>query len=270
MLAPESGRFVDGNPNGGTIVAAAFMNAVLGEFSAILKLGDVDLQTSGNLPTDHQQVADLLAIGWARVQESGSYPENASDNAVLIDPAALIAGEWPFRIWRNGAWEVPEAPLNAGNDSTSDDDGDSAAAESDFDDAQHGQRGGGDLHSLATSTQAGFLSPEGYEALVQLSALYPRRFDGDWFSVQSRQTYIVEHGLEALPHSVEIWFREKSGVRRLTHSLFSPQQRFCGASVANSTTESITIVTGDRAWAGYTVDGFQEFSSGEYLIQAHG
>ena len=267
MLAPEDGVFVDGNPFGGTIVAAAFMNAVLGEFQAILALQDVEVNESGGLPEDHQQVAELLAAYWLRVQTQETYPTAAASKSIIIDPDALLAGTWPFRIWIDGAWETPETPLGtAPNDQEPDDDSD--AAESTFTDAEHGQRGGGDLHALATMTRAGFLSPVGYQTLTNLAETRPKPLSTDWFAVSAQETYPIAHALETLPGFVQVWFRESIAVPpRLTHSFFSPQQRFCGYSVSEANSETLTLITGDRVWAGYTLNGFQEFSTGEYSIQ---
>ncbi|NER83211.1 MAG: hypothetical protein F6K42_27400, partial [Leptolyngbya sp. SIO1D8] len=116
MLAPENGFFVDGNPTGGTIVSAAFMNAVLGEFQALLALQGVALNEAGGLPQDHRQVADLLAVFWLRVQTAADYPSSAPAKTVILDPDELLAGNWPFRIWNNGAWETPETPLGSSDD----------------------------------------------------------------------------------------------------------------------------------------------------------
>lgn len=269
MLAPEVGRFIDGNPNGGTVVTAAFMNALLGELQGILALEDVELQTSGTLPADHKQLAAVLASAWVRIREGGVYPETADDNSILIDAAALVAGEWPFRIWRNGAWETPDEPwLTA--DSGGSDSGTPEPVEgiTEFDDTVHGQRGGGELHALATETKPGFLSPAGYSLLLTLSEDYPKRLVGNWMSVQASNTYLINHGLKGLPEVVQVWFRaSENGPRQRVDNFFSPQQRFCGCSIADSTNETITLITGDRVWAGYTTDGFQEFSSGEYSVQ---
>lgn len=270
MLAPDQGFFVDGNPNGGTIVAAAFMNAVLGEIQAILALEQISLLTSGTQPEDHSQVASALSASWVRIRETGLYPQNAAPNSVLIDPALLLQGEWPFRIRVDEAWETPPTPLG-GNGSGSGNnlaEGEDSEAITVFNDVVHGQRGGGGLHSLATAESAGFLSPAGYRLLVSLSEDYPQRLIGSWQPVEAENTYLVEHGLQGLPEIIQVWFRESGEApRRLVNTFFNPQQRFCGYSVSQSNAETITLVTGDRVWAGYTNNGFQEFSSGEYSVQ---
>lgn len=125
------------------------------------------------------------------------------------------------------------------------------------------------MHALATSTRAGFLSPAGYQFLAELSTQYPRLFSGAWLPVQENGVYLINHDLGAVPEVVQVWFRESAAAqqRRRVDSFFNPQQRFCGFTIADSTDKTVTVITGDRVWAGYTTAGFQEFSSGEYSVQ---
>ena len=268
MLAPENGRFVDGNPVGGTIVAAAFLNAVLGEIQALLALEGVDLQESGALPADHRQLALMFAAAWVRIRPTGTYPQGAASNAVLIDPTALLAGNWPFRIFRDGAWETPPTPLAAGGD---DDSGGDAPQQgiTEVTDAVHGQRGGGDLHALATATRAGFLSPQGYQLLLALGESYPEPAESGWVSVEAGRTYTWSHGLGQIPGALQFWFRPTPAVPpRLVQTYFNVQQRAVGVWPEHTSPTVLSYTVGDRVWGGYTASGYREFSSGEYLIKA--
>lgn len=268
-LAPEGGQFVDGNPVGGTIVSAAYMNSVLGEIKSLLALEGVPLQESGALPSDHQQLADMFAAAWVRIRGAGTYPAAASPNAVLIDPVALASGQWPFRLWQDGAWSVPPSPLPLGQPAPGEPAPTPESGITEVTDVVHGQRGGGDLHSLATSTRAGFLSAAGYQTLVALSEQKATSASSNWQSVSARSVVSFAHGLARLPSSVAVWFRDSAAAPpRLVQTFFTPQQRFCGASVISTTVDELILRTGDRVWAGYTLQGYAEFSAGEYLIKA--
>jgi hypothetical protein len=270
VLAPENGRFVDGNPVGGTIVAAAFLNAVLGEIQALLALEGVELQSSGALPGDHQQLALMFAAAWVRIRATGTYPESAASNSILIDPAALLAGNWPFRIYQDGAWETPPTPLAVAGDGGEEEGGEEAPQGiTEVTDAIHGQRGGGDLHALATATRSGFLSPQGYQLLLALGETYPEPAESGWLAVAAGQTYTWSHGLEQIPGALQFWFRRSpTAPPRLVNTYFNVQQQFVGVSPEHTSPTVLTYTTGDRVWGGYTSSGYQEFSSGEYLIKA--
>ena len=268
-LAPDGGRFIDGNPVGGTIVSAAFMNSLLGEVQAMLALEGIQPQTSGALPQDHQQLAQMFAAAWVRIRGTGNYPATASPNAILIDPAALAAGQWPFRLYQDGAWETPPAPTATPGQVTPGQPAPESGGITEVTDVVHGQRGGGDLHAPATSTQAGFLSAQGYRTLVKLDERVGASADSGWQPVTARSAVGFSHNLGALPSSIAIWFRElPTAVPKLVQTFFTPQQRFCGASVISTTVDEVLLRTGDWVWAGYTLQGYAEFSTGEYLIKA--
>lgn len=160
MRLPDGNVFINGNPNGGTIVTAEFLNAIVGELVGLLELGGLQPLAIGDLPDDHRQLRGVFSQGFLRVGELD--PQIADDGAVYLNLVALLEGQWPFYISRSGVWEATPTPLILPEAE--------APEEVVFNDEAHGFRGGGDLHSVATEFSAGFMSPEGVKALNRCTA----------------------------------------------------------------------------------------------------
>lgn len=264
MRLPQNGYFVDGNPLGGTIVRAAVMNGLIGELVALLALEGLEPLEAGELPADHTQVADMLAKGWVRIRETGGYPTEAEVNSVLLDPQLLIAGEWPFKVFRNGTWEDTTLPA-ANDEPTPEEEEDSTT----FNDVEHGQRGGGDLHAPASEEQAGFLSAVGFQTLTALGASRPRFYTSAWTSVSAGQVLSFTHGLSVPPTFIQVQFRASAeSTPVLATPLFNAQLQFCGPTIDQITDSTLRVIVGTKAWAGMTPTGLQAIESGQYQVSA--
>lgn len=269
MRIPEGGQFVDGNPDGGTIVRAAFLNAVLGELLAILALEDVDPLASGDLPTDHNQVASLLGRAWLRVSEDP--PSGSGLNGVWLRPSLLLAGEWPFYIFDGAEWQktpdpIPEAPPPPPP-------ADNPNSGGPFNDAVHGSRGGGNLHTPATLSQSGFMTPEAVAVLQGYGAAQPRIYRSEIFAVAPNTTYTLQHQLPGMPDSVTVKFAPTGIPNRVVQALkedwlTSNPGTIVGCEIEVSSTE-LTLKTGSFCWGG--VDGagvYTPIAAGFYAVFA--
>ena len=185
-------------------------------------------------------------------------------NEILIDPGLVDQGEYPFRIYRNGAWETPESPL-AGNGGDVPD----QLEPIDFTDASHGQRGGGSLHSMATTSAAGFMSAQAVQALVAVVATAPRVYRSDWQSIAAENIKIFPHNLGSEPDQVSILFRDsEQGRVRVLRNFFDNTGKFSGVSVYDVTDTEIRVAAGDWVWSGYSDIGLEQFDAGHIKVTA--
>ncbi|MBT9316273.1 hypothetical protein [Leptothoe spongobia] len=257
----DTSLFVDGNPDGGTIVRAAFMNAVLGELLAILGIANLEPLETGDEPGDHSQIAAILQSRFLQQLTSTDYPESAITNQVLIDPSLVDQGEYPFRIFRNNAWEQAETPFVTTEQPGEENDS--------FADTDHGQRGGGNLHALATSQVAGFMAPEAVQAINSLLQTAPSVYRSNWIDTAANEIKSFTHGLGAAPDQLSIQFRanETSPARQVTFFV-NELNRTTGAIAYDIGETVVRISTGDFLWSGSTDSGIQRFSTGQIRLIA--
>ena len=240
------------------------MNAVLGELLAILDLNNIEPLESGDAPEDHQQISGLLEARYLRVLIAGDYPSQATTNDILIDPNLIDQGEYPFRIYRNGAWETPDSPLAEGGG----DDPDQIEPDA-FTDASHGQRGGGSLHSLATTSSAGFMSAQAVQALTNVIDTAPNVYRSDWQSIEATNIKVFPHNFGAEPDQVSILFRDSDQGRvRVLRNFFDNTGNFSGVSVYDVTDTEIRVAAGDWVWSGYSDIGLEQFDAGQIKVTA--
>ncbi|MBT9159558.1 MAG: hypothetical protein DDT26_00817 [Dehalococcoidia bacterium] len=160
MRYPNGGIFINGSPDQGTIVRAEFLNALLGEIEGILELANLTVQQTGDLPQHHRQAKVAIASSFVRVGDV--LPTYADDGHVFLSLTALREGQWPFYVSQSGEWLAQPIP---DFEVSSDTNGDGSTTPELFTDVHHGERGGGDLHALATEYTAGFMSAAGVRAL---------------------------------------------------------------------------------------------------------
>jgi hypothetical protein len=255
------GGFQDGTPAGGTVVRAYFLNAVMGELIALLQLFDAQPLSTGDDAADHHQLATLFAQYLCRAQQT--YPDSAPNLSVLIDPAALLLGEWPFRVRQNGQWVTPPMP-DFGSETIAP----VIPVTPPLTDQTHGSRGGQDLHASATAQQAGFLSAEGFQALTELASTKPSIHRTSWATVGPGEQLVVPHPLVVAPSLIELWYKSATfGPVPIRH-FFNAQHQFVGASIWEVTDSTIKIAIGDHLWEGYTDQGLQLFTSGQIQVVA--
>lgn len=138
-----------------------------------------------------------------------------------------------------------------------------------FSDAQHGQRGGGSLHALATDFAAGFLAPSGHRVLAQIAQTLPRLYRSPWFNVTANNLYQMPHQLGRMPDIVQVWFRPNAVATTaywVTPLTFGSGLR-SGISIL-ATPQHIILRTNHLLWAGETAEGSAEFTEGQYQVRA--
>lgn len=255
-------QFQEGNPDNGTIVRAFFLNSVLGELLAILEIAGLVPLESGDDPEDHSQISSLLQSRFVQqVPADDARPVAGTDGRILVDPDLVAAGQYPFRLWRNGAWEVAPSPFSE------DTEVDEEVVE--FNDLAHGARGGADLHAIATTDVAGFMSPEAVQLLNTLSTRTPTIWRSPWRSVTQETIQTFFHSLEAIPDEITIQFRASSTSEpRLVREFFDDTNAHVGASVYSITNERIRLALGRWLWVGYTDSGLEKISSGQIRVIA--
>jgi hypothetical protein len=268
VILLKTNPFVEGSPDGGTIVRAAFLNAVLGELTGILSRAGVEPLTEGDAPEDHHQIIEALESRYLRVGYLSEIPP--SIGAIALNVESLINGAYPFYICRDGqSWErvpLPELYLEPALPGLKPQGG-TGGSEGDFDDAAHGLRGADGLHAPATEFVAGFQSPESYRLLGEVASSRPVRFVSDWLSVEAGATFAIAHNLGRIPEQVSVSFKPPDESRvSLCQSFYNPQSEFCGFTAYGMTETHLTMSVGDRAWAGQTDTGWMSYSNGYYQI----
>jgi hypothetical protein len=261
MRLPQGGQFVDGNPDNGTIVRAQFLNAVLGELTALLALGDVDPLASGDLPGDHSQLADLFAAEWLRVGEDP--PTGGVANAVWLRPSLLLAGEWPFFVHNGSDWATVPDPLPEPVEEEEPEEDEPLIF---FNDLVHGQRGGGSLHVPATAFQGGFMSPEAVVALQELVAVHPRVFRST-FAVEAGAGYVLTHGLPGIPDLVAVTFAVTGTPDLEVDTYRDSDNALVGCRITRGA-ETVGIQVGDHCWGGLIGSTYTRYTAGFYTLRA--
>jgi hypothetical protein len=262
MRVPQGGQFVDGNPDNGSIVRAQFLNAVLGELTALLALGDVNPLASGDLPGDHSQLADLFAAEWLRVGEDP--PAGGVANAVWLRPSLLQAGEWPFFVHDGSDWATVPDPLP---DPVEEEEPEEDEPVIFFNDLVHGQRGGGSLHVPATAFQAGFMTPEAVLLLQLLQSKQAQIYRSAPLAVEAGAAYDFIHGLPGIPDLVTVRFAVSGTPNLAVDTYRDSDDDLVGCRVQTSSTQ-VSLNVGDHCWGGKVGGVYTRYAAGFYSVRA--